>query len=71
VLVSSKILQIKMSLSLFNAISPCGSADHAEPQGDQGEPAGSIEVLSDEKGAPYFKRADLGSPAAPLKEQGF
>jgi len=23
-------------------------------------PTGSIEVLSDEKGAPYFKRADLG-----------
>ena len=42
-LFSSKILQIKMSLSLFNAIS-----------------AGSIEILSDAKGAPYFKRADLG-----------
>ena len=34
-----------MSLSLFNAISPRGSA---------------VEVLTDATGAPRFKRADLG-----------
>ena len=41
----------RMSVSLFNAVSPRGSA---------GEPAGSIEVLTDATGEPHFKRADLG-----------
>ena len=40
-----------MSVSLFNAVSPSGSA--------QGAPAGAIEVLTD-RGLPQFKRADLG-----------
>ena len=40
-----------MSLSIFNAVSPRGSA---------GAPAGAIEVLNDATGAPHFKRADLG-----------
>ena len=37
----------RMSVSLFNAVSPRGSA-------------GSIEVLTDATGEPHFKRADLG-----------
>ena len=40
----------RMSVSLFNTVSPRGSG---------GTPAGSIEVLTDENNLPHFKRADL------------
>ena len=41
----------KMSISLFNAVSPRGSA---------GAPAGAIEALLDEENQPWFKRAHVG-----------
>ena len=40
-----------MSVSLFNAVSPRGSA---------GAPVGAIEVLLDEQNEPWFKRAHVG-----------
>ena len=40
-----------MSVSLFNALSPRGSA---------GAPAGAVEVLLDEENQPWFKRAHVG-----------
>ena len=39
-----------MSISLFNAVSPRGSA---------GAPEGAIEILTDTTGASHFKSADL------------
>ena len=41
-----------MSVSLFDAVSPSGSA--------QGAPAGAIEVMFDEQNQPCFKRDDIG-----------
>ena len=50
-LVEPKSYKKEMSVSLFNAVSPRGSA---------GAPVGAIEVLLDEQNEPWFKRAHVG-----------